>query len=91
MQLPLHIPVGARIVVRTLAGVDETDHRMKYNDYIGHVHSWNRHVLVLNRDPAANGSRPAETVTIDAKNIVKLKPVPERTFPKSYQPDTSKN
>ena len=33
MPIPNEIPVGARIVVRTLEGVDPTDHRMKSRDY----------------------------------------------------------
>ena len=37
MPIPNEIPVGARIVVRTLEGVDPTDHRMKFRDYVGHV------------------------------------------------------
>ena len=40
MPIPNEIPVGARIVVRTLEGVDPTDHRMKFRDYVGHVRSW---------------------------------------------------
>ena len=34
MPIPNEIPVGARIVVRTLEGVDPTDHRMKFRDYV---------------------------------------------------------
>ena len=31
------IPTGARVVVRVTEGVDPTDHRMKFRDYVGHV------------------------------------------------------
>ena len=58
MPIPNEIPVGARIVVRTLEGVDPTDHRMKFRDYVGHVRSWDGQKLEMTRDAAANGSRP---------------------------------
>ena len=57
MPIPNEIPVGARIVVRTLEGVDPTDHRMKFRDYVGHVRSWDGQKLEMTRDAAANGSR----------------------------------
>lgn len=72
------IPAGARVVVRTAIGVDPADGRMKFRDFVGHVRSWDGTVLELTRDAAANGSRPAEDVRIDAHTIVRLKPVPER-------------
>ena len=50
-------------------GVDPTDHRMKYRDYVGHVTSWDGHTLDMIRDAAANGSRPEHRVTIDADTI----------------------
>ncbi|RSX55723.1 hypothetical protein D2E26_0286 [Bifidobacterium dolichotidis] len=78
MSLPQRIPSGARVVVRTALGIDATDHRMKFRDFVGHVESWDGHTLELNRDAAANGSRPAEHVTIHAPEIVKIKPIPER-------------
>ena len=78
MPLPNRIPAGARIVVRVSEGVDPADGRTKFRDYVGHVRSWNGHTLELTRDAAANGSRPAQHVTIDASTIVRLKPVPER-------------
>ena len=49
MPIPNEIPVGARIVVRTLEGVDPTDHRMKFRDYVGHVRSWDGQKLVPER------------------------------------------
>ena len=73
MPIPNEIPVGARIVVRTLEGVDPTDHRMKFRDYVGHVRSWDGQKLEMTRDAAANGSRPAD-------EIVTIKPVPERSM-----------
>ena len=42
MTLPRQIPTGARVVVRVTEGVDPTDHRMKFRDYVGHVVSWGR-------------------------------------------------
>ena len=66
MPIPNEIPVGARIVVRTLEGVDPTDHRMKFRDYVGHVRSWDGQKLEMTRDAAANGSRPEQRVTIPA-------------------------
>lgn len=60
MPIPNEIPVGARIVVRTLEGVDPTDHRMKFRDYVGHVRSWDGQKLEMTRDAAANGSRPEQ-------------------------------
>ncbi|KAB8286707.1 DUF6725 family protein [Bifidobacterium avesanii] len=77
-HIPEHIPTGARVVVRTAIGVDPADGRMKFRDYVGHVRAWNGVTLELTRDAAANGSRPAEEVSIDARTIVRLKPVPER-------------
>ena len=59
MPIPNEIPVGARIVVRTLEGVDPTDHRMKFRDYVGHVRSWDGQKLEMTRDAAANGSVPS--------------------------------
>ena len=53
MPIPNEIPVGARIVVRTLEGVDPTDHRMKFRDYVGHVRSWDGQKLEMTRDAAA--------------------------------------
>lgn len=75
---PPHIPAGARVVVRTAIGVDPADGRMKFRDFVGHVRAWDGITLELTRDAAANGSRPAEDVSIDARTIVRLKPVPER-------------
>ena len=80
MPIPNEIPVGARIVVRTLEGVDPTDHRMKFRDYVGHVRSWDGQKLEMTRDAAANGSRPEQRVTIPADEIVTIKPVPERSM-----------
>ena len=89
MPIPNEIPVGARIVVRTLEGVDPTDHRMKFRDYVGHVRSWDGQKLEMTRDAAAKGpppqprrrgSRPEQRVTIPADEIVTIKPVPERSM-----------
>lgn len=80
MPIPNEIPVGARIVVRTLEGVDPTDHRMQFRDYVGHVRSWDGQKLEMTRDAAANGSRPEQRVTIPADEIVTIKPVPERSM-----------
>ncbi len=46
-------------------GVDPTDGRTKFRDYVGHVESWNGYTLDLMRDAAANGSRPAQRVRIE--------------------------
>ena len=78
MALPREIPTGARIVVRVIEGVDPTDGRTKFRDYVGHVESWNGYTLDLMRDAAANGSRPAQRGRIEADTIARLKPVPER-------------
>ena len=76
MPIPNEIPVGARIVVRTLEGVDPTDHRMKFRDYVGHVRSWDGQKLEMTRDAAANGSRPEQRVTIPATSVVACLPLP---------------
>ena len=34
MAIPNEIPANARVVVRVSEGVDPTDHRMKYRDYV---------------------------------------------------------
>lgn len=81
MKLPRRIPKGARIVVRVIAGLDQYDQRMKFNDYIGHVESWDGTVLVLHRDPSGNGNRPAQMVSIPAESIIRLKPISERRYP----------
>ena len=78
MSIPNEIPEGARVVVRTLDGVDPTDHRMKFRDFVGHVRSWDGQKLEMTRDATANGSRPEQRVTIAADTIVTIKPVPER-------------
>ena len=58
--------------------IDPVDHRMKFRDYVGHVVSWDGYTLEMVRDAAANGSRPAQNVTIHQEQIATLKPVPER-------------
>ena len=68
---------GRASVVRVTEGVDPTDHRMKFRDYVGHVVSWDGYTLELVRDAAANGSRPAQNVTIHQEQIATLKPIPE--------------
>lgn len=78
MPIPREIPTGARVVVRVCEGIDPVDHRMKFRDYVGHVRSWDGHILEMIRDAAANGSRPEQQVTIDADTIAAIKPVPER-------------
>ncbi|WEV72899.1 DUF6725 family protein [Bifidobacterium sp. ESL0790] len=78
MPLPATIPQGARLMVRTLDGVDPRTGRQQYRDYIGHVRSWDGETLAITRDPAANGSRPAQEVEITRDHIVALKPIPER-------------
>ena len=40
MRLPETIPAGARIVVRTYAGLDPHTGRQQYRDVVGHVRSW---------------------------------------------------
>lgn len=77
-RLPAHIPVGARVVVRVRDGISNSDNRMKYRDYIGHVHYWDGTELDLMRDAAANGSRPQQRVWLRAETIVRIKPIPER-------------
>lgn len=78
MRIPSTIPVGARVVVRVLDGIDSTTGRAQYRDFVGHVRSWDGHTLAMTRDAAANGSRAQQDVTIAADTIVRLKPVPER-------------
>lgn len=86
--LPEFIPVGARIVVRTykIAQLGDASaqkiagsaQKIEYHDAIGHVISWDGETLHLMRDAAANGSRPEQEMFINARTIVRLKPVPER-------------
>ncbi|MFU0464869.1 DUF6725 family protein [Gardnerella vaginalis] len=52
--------------------------KIEYHDAIGHVISWDGETLHLMRDAAANGSRPEQEMFIDARTIVRLKPIPER-------------
>ncbi|PJM72615.1 hypothetical protein CS006_08560 [Bifidobacterium primatium] len=73
----VHIPVGARLVVRTTAGTNE-EGREQYRDFVGHVTAWDGVTLSLLRDESANGRRPAQLVDIKAADIVRFKPVPER-------------
>ena len=42
--------------------------------YVGHVVSWDGYTLEMVRDAAANGSRPAQNVTIHQEQIATLKP-----------------
>ena len=82
MPIPNEIPVGARIVVRTLEGVDPTDHRMKFRDYVGHVRSWDGQKLEMTRDAAANGGlnrddqAGAGTFHDSATSVVAYLPLP---------------
>ncbi|WEV66301.1 MULTISPECIES: DUF6725 family protein [unclassified Bifidobacterium] len=78
MPLPKSIPAGARLMVRTLDGRDERTGRQQFRDFLGHVRSWDGKTLCITRDPAANGSRPAQDVDIPRERIVALKPIPER-------------
>ncbi|MEE1296932.1 MAG: DUF6725 family protein [Bifidobacterium sp.] len=78
MRLPDTIPVGARVVARLVDGTDPATGRRLYRDVVGHVRSWDGRTLSLTRDAAANGSRPAQLVDVDADDIAILKPVPER-------------
>ncbi|MFU0549931.1 DUF6725 family protein [Gardnerella piotii] len=57
---------------------DGSAQKIEYHDAIGHVISWDGATLHLMRDAAANGSRPEQEMFIDARTIVRLKPVPER-------------
>ena len=72
------IPVGARIVVRTADGIDSFTGRTQFRDFVGHVLETQSDVLVLQRDAAANGSRPSQIVRIEISKIVRLKPIPPR-------------
>lgn len=67
---------------QTAAGSAQTTaggaQKIEYHDAIGHVISWDGETLHLMRDAAANGSRPEQEMFIDARTIVRLKPVPER-------------
>lgn len=87
MPLPAHIPVGARLMVRTLDGISQTTGRQEFHDYIGHTLDWDGTTLHLMRDAAANGSRPAQPVDIDVHDIVVIKPIPERK-PRRMPPHT---
>ncbi|MDF7664105.1 hypothetical protein PT282_05450 [Bifidobacterium sp. ESL0763] len=78
MPLPARIPRGARLVARTLDGVDARTGRPQLRDYIGHVRSWDGETLAITRDAAANGSRPEQEIEIPRGRIVALKPIPER-------------
>lgn len=78
MSLPQYIPTGVRLVIRTRESRDQTTGRWQFRDYIGHVVSWDGEELVLRRDPSANGSRPAQVVSLRADSIARLKPIPER-------------
>lgn len=78
MGLPEFIPCGARVVVRIFDGISERTGRQQFRDYVGHVLAWDGTTLELERDAAANGSRPAQHVDIAADAIAVLKPVPER-------------
>ena len=83
--LPQQIPAGARIVVRTYTIIEDNNdgtQKIEYHDAIGHVLEWDGIILHLLRDPAANGTRAAEEMFIDAKTIYRLKPMPERKFQK---------
>lgn len=57
---------------------DASTQKIEYHDAIGHVISWDGETLHLMRDAAANGSRPEQEMFINARTIVRLKPVPER-------------
>ena len=90
MRLPATIPAGVRVVVRIALGSDPEDRRFKFRDYVGHVVDWDGQRLILDRDPAANGSRPGERVRLQAEDMVALKPVPERRSPRPDPSDLSR-
>ncbi|MDF7641151.1 hypothetical protein PT279_06050 [Bifidobacterium sp. ESL0784] len=89
MPLPKSIPTGARLMVRTLDGHDPQTGRQQFRDFIGHVRSWDSNTLCITRDPAANGSRPAQDVDIPRERIVALKPIPERKQPHQRSPEST--
>ena len=74
--------VGADDSAQTATGSGQTTtgsgQKIEYHDAIGHVISWDGETLHLMRDAAANGSRPEQEIFIDARTIVRLKPIPER-------------
>lgn len=91
------IPTGTRIVVRTQRICENQtcedptcesnknvtiSPKIEYYDIIAHVLEWDGKILHILRDPAANGSRAAEEMFVDAKSIVRLKPIPERKIQK---------
>lgn len=76
-------------MVRTLDGRDAQTDRQQYRDFIGHVRSWDGRTLSITRDPAANGSRPAQDVDIARERIVALKPIPERKQPHRRNPEST--
>ncbi|KFI65605.1 DUF6725 family protein [Bifidobacterium cuniculi] len=80
MHLPDSIPTGTRIMVRLFDSHDPVTGRQCYRDLVGHVRSWDGTVLCLTRDASANGSRPAQVVSVEARDIAVLKPVPERPW-----------
>lgn len=91
--LPQQIPAGARIVVRTYIIIEDNNdgtQKIEYHDAIGHVLEWDGIILHLLRDPAANGTRAAEEMFIDANTIYRLKPIPERKFQKPLKIQTLK-
>ena len=90
MRLPATIPAGVRVVVRIALGSGPEDGRFKFRDYVGHVVDWDGQRLILDRDPAANGSRPGERVRLQAEDMVALKPVPERRSPRPDPSDLSR-
>ncbi|MFD0705092.1 DUF6725 family protein [Alloscardovia venturai] len=73
-----HIPQSSRIVIRTYAGRDDDTGRQLYRDFVGHVIQTHEQFLILERDASANGKRAAQIVRINANDIVRLKPIPER-------------
>ena len=86
--LPQRIPAGTRIVVRTYKIIENNNdgtQKVEYHDAIGHVLEWDGVMLHLLRDPAANGTRAAEEMFIDANTIYRLKPIPERKFQKALK------
>lgn len=86
VPIPNKIPSGSRIVVRTCKvkkTSENTNHgKFEYFDVIGHVIDFDGITLHIMRDPAANGSRAAQEMYINASDIVRWKPIPERRFQK---------
>ena len=67
-----------RVSIRVKAGINRQTGRPQYSHLVGHITQCSNNIVYFHRDPAANGSRNEEDLTLKVDDILVLKIIPER-------------